>query len=278
MDFKEISSLDIEWSSSVYLGGIDSDGHERKDNYTERISSISFYDGDYPDMLIRYDGTDEYSANDYPVPIADAAAEIENYLDKSIEDNSIRVYVHNKDGSEKYIDAESLIKSNEKAQDTADNAEQLSFFSDNNAVSEEVEKPVNDSQNIAENTQNDAPDAEKPIVDKKDFIITNDNLGEGGAKTKYRANVDAIKTLKAIESENRLATADEQKILSQYVGWGGLKNAFEDHHQDWQNEYAELKELLTPEEYSSAAASTLNAHYTSPVVIERQNGYKSVFK
>ena len=278
LDFKEISSLDIEWSSSVYLGGIDSDGHERKDNYTERISSISFYDGDYPDMLIRYDGTDEYSANDYPVPIADAAAEIENYLDKSIDDKKISVYVHNKDGSEDIIDAKSLIKGNEKTSDTANNEEQLSFFSDNNAVSEEVEKPVNDFQDVVEHIENmhkDAPAAEKPIIDNKpiinkiDFTITNDNLGEGGAKTKYRANVEAIKTLKAIESENRLATADEQKILSQYVGWGGLKNAFEDHHQDWQNEYAELKELLTPEEYSSAAASTLNAHYTSPVVIDK---------
>lgn len=113
---------------------------------------------------------------------------------------------------------------------------------------------------------------------KTDFTITDDKLGEGGAKTKFRANVEAINTLKAIEAEERTATPEEQEILSKYVGWGGLKNAFEDFHDDWKKEFSELKELLTPEEYKLAKASVLNAHYTSPIVIERQNGYKSVFK
>ena len=114
---------------------------------------------------------------------------------------------------------------------------------------------------------------------KTDFTITDDKLGEGGAKTKYRANVEAIKTLKTIESEERTATPEEQEILSKYVGWGGLKNAFEDFHDDWKKEFSELKELLTPEEYKLAKASVLNAHYTSPLVIEkmyealRNNGF-----
>ncbi|MBQ6944679.1 MAG: helicase [Ruminococcus sp.] len=114
---------------------------------------------------------------------------------------------------------------------------------------------------------------------KTDFTITDDKLGEGGAKTKFRANVEAIKTLKTIEAEERTATPEEQEILSKYVGWGGLKNAFEDFHDDWKKEFSELKELLTPEEYKLAKASVLNAHYTSPLVIEkmyealRNNGF-----
>jgi len=107
-----------------------------------------------------------------------------------------------------------------------------------------------------------------PAVNKRiDFRITDDHLGEGGAKTKFRRNVTAIRTLKAIESEHRLATPEEQEILSQYVGWGGLPDAFDDSKEQWQSEYADLKELLTDLEYESARASTLNAHYTSPVVI-----------
>ena len=585
LDFSEISSLDIEWTSTEYLGGIDSDGHERKDNFTERYSNISFYDGGYPDMLIRYDGTAEYATGDYPVPVADAATEIEEYLDKSIDDKSISIIVKDRDGNVNYLDAEKLIPEKtvfnapviknlsqlkksltegmefeindhlrpecigerrlitsvntvgfysqkldengepsgkdlymdwEKAKnwtfngteytcrmdndellmsfhitgkreklenepvaeniseqsiientertnaekqtttvkgndlnigdkvlwegdpyiieskggllgmkplfetnvnivspsliwrerefevyefaeqqkalasdfteqemldiignyryistpkqdvvahfnehtdtdnradylrsiynddyseliindnrfgykvepdglllwkgsflssdekqtiswdkvaeltaqlidnedflgiddiaETNDEMDQLSLFSDMSeepTVHEEDTSPI--IQTEAESTvQVEAPAAKKPVGDKKDFVITNENLGEGGAKTKYRANVAAIRTLKEIEAENRLATAAEQQILSQYVGWGGLKNAFEDFHDDWKNEYAELKELLTPEEYAAAAASVLNAHYTSPVVISamydalKENGF-----
>ena len=107
-----------------------------------------------------------------------------------------------------------------------------------------------------------------PTMNKRiDYTITDDHLGEGGAKTKFQRNVAAIRTLKAIEAENRLATPEEQATLSQYVGWGGLPDAFDDSKEQWQSEYAELKELLTDLEYESARASTLNAHYTSPVVI-----------
>ena len=113
------------------------------------------------------------------------------------------------------------------------------------------------------------PEAEKPApVPKHDYRITDDELGYGGAKTKYRMNVDAIRTLQAIEADGRMATPDEQEILSRYVGWGGVADAFDESKPNWANEYAELKGLLTEKEYESARASTLNAHYTSPTVIK----------
>lgn len=106
-----------------------------------------------------------------------------------------------------------------------------------------------------------------PAAEKHDFTITDEHLGEGGAKTKFAANVAAIKTLKAIEAENRLATPDEQETLSKYVGWGGIPQAFDSSNKDWQKEYAELRGLLTDSEYEKARGSTLNAHYTTPTVI-----------
>ena len=101
----------------------------------------------------------------------------------------------------------------------------------------------------------------------QNFHITNDHLGEGGAKTKYAFNIAAIQTLKQIEAEGRQATPQEQETLSKYVGWGGLPQAFDVENASWQKEYQQLKSLLTDEEYAAARGSTLNAHYTSPVVI-----------
>ena len=101
----------------------------------------------------------------------------------------------------------------------------------------------------------------------ENFRITDDHLGEGGAKTKFRNNMTAIYVLKLLETENRPATPEEQQALSQYVGWGGLANAFDPNKEDWSSEYKELEAALTPEEYTAARASTLNAHYTSPTVI-----------
>ena len=100
------------------------------------------------------------------------------------------------------------------------------------------------------------------------FIITDDRLGEGGPKTKFRMNMEAITILKQIESENRPATSEEQETLSRYVGWGGIPDAFEPDKAGWDKEYQELKAALTPEEYDSAKSSVLNAHYTSPTVIK----------
>ena len=101
----------------------------------------------------------------------------------------------------------------------------------------------------------------------ENFRITDDHLGEGGPKAKYQANVAAIKLLKYLEETTGQATPEQQEVLSRYVGWGGVADAFDPDKPAWDAEYSELKELLTPEEYAAARASTLNAHYTSPTVI-----------
>ena len=114
---------------------------------------------------------------------------------------------------------------------------------------------------------------EKTAVEKHDFTIIDEHLGEGrsclqgGAKAKFTANIAAIRTLKTIESENRLATPEEQAVLAKYVGWGGLSQAFDGNNSQWSSEYKELKELLTDEEYTAAKSTVLTAHYTSPTVI-----------
>ncbi len=115
---------------------------------------------------------------------------------------------------------------------------------------------------------------EIPTEERNNFKITDDNLGIGTAKEKYKNNVEAIKILKLCEEQNRYATTSEQEILSKYVGWGGLKSAFEDKNDSWANEYAELKELLTEDEYKDARASSVTAYYTPPVVI--RNIYKAL--
>ena len=102
----------------------------------------------------------------------------------------------------------------------------------------------------------------------ENFHITDPDLGAGGQKTKFQNNVAAIRLLKDLESQGRLAAPEEQEVLVRYVGWGGLPQAFDEANEKWAAEYAELKELLTPEEYASARGSTLNAHYTSPTVIQ----------
>ena len=116
---------------------------------------------------------------------------------------------------------------------------------------------------------------ESPTVEAKhsapepagNFHITDDHLGEGGAKQKYARNIEAIRTLFRLEAEHRGATAEEQQVLSQYVGWGGLADTFDPSKDSWAKEYAELKGLLSEDEYAAARSSTLNAHYTSPTVI-----------
>ena len=113
----------------------------------------------------------------------------------------------------------------------------------------------------------EAEKAPEPPVERHNFRITDDDLGAGGPKAKFRANMDAIYLLKTLENENRLATPEEQEILSRFVGWGGIPQAFDPDVREWSGEYAEVKAALTPEEYEAARASTLNAFYTSPTVI-----------
>ena len=115
-------------------------------------------------------------------------------------------------------------------------------------------------------TEPEPPMPQRPPAEN--FRITDDNLGTGGAKAKFRANMDAINLLKELEFDGRQATPEEQDVLSKYVGWGGLADAFDENKPNWADEFAELYATLSPEEYAAARASTLNAHYTSPTVIK----------
>ena len=142
---------------------------------------------------------------------------------------------------------------------------------------EELSNPMQESEVIAEpEPQNEAEaPKEQPQIDKSgavNFHIapeTEESAGKGfAAKEKFRQNVEAIRTLEKIEGENRIATLEEQEILAKYVGWGGLADAFDETKANWASEYQELKSLLSAEEYDSARESTLNAHYTSPVIIK----------
>ncbi len=128
-----------------------------------------------------------------------------------------------------------------------------------NEIDKELERPTdNDTQKSKTNA----------AIPAQNYRITNDHLGAGGPKQKFRANMDAIQTLQALEADDRNATPAEQEILSNYVGWGGLADAFDETKTAWAGEYRELKGTLTEEEYAAARASVLNAHYTSPTVIK----------
>jgi len=142
---------------------------------------------------------------------------------------------------------------------------------------EELSNPMQESEVIAEpEPQNEAEaPKEQPPIDKSGAVNlriapeTEESAGKGfAAKEKFRQNVEAIRTLEKIEGENRIATPEEQEILAKYVGWGGLADAFDETKANWASEYQELKSLLSAEEYDSARESTLNAHYTSPVIIK----------
>ena len=109
------------------------------------------------------------------------------------------------------------------------------------------------------NSNIENPEPEISVPPAQNFRITDEHLGEGGPKQKFACNIEAIRTLQAIETEGRSATPEEQTVLSQYVGWGGLADAFDPDKDSWAREYTQLKELLTPEEYAAARASTLNA-------------------
>ena len=166
-----------------------------------------------------------------------------------------------------------------KVSDIKDNINEESSNIEEN-VKEEISLPIEEEPKVQE--ENIVPVFEKkksnkirsfdihpeiPISDRNQFKITNDNLGEGSPREKFNNNVEAIRVLKKCEEENRFATPQEQEILSKYVGWGGLPQAFDEKDSSWSNEYSILKNLLDEKEYSQARESTLTAFYTPPVVI-----------
>ncbi|WP_368204683.1 Eco57I restriction-modification methylase domain-containing protein [Blautia wexlerae] len=146
-------------------------------------------------------------------------------------------------------------------------------FLDTKAVAEPTVVDMSDVEEIeeeevtAEEDITESQEQEKAVLEPHNFRIQDNDLGAGGPKAKYKANMEAIHLLQTLEKEERLATSEEQEILSRYVGWGGIPQAFEESNSSWANEYLELKNTLSPEEYSAARASTLNAFYTSPTVI-----------
>ena len=146
-------------------------------------------------------------------------------------------------------------------------------FLDTKAVAEPTVVDMSDVEKIeeeevtAEESILKSQEQEKAVLEPHNFRIQDNDLGAGGPKAKYKANMEAIHLLQTLEKEERLATPEEQEILSRYVGWGGIPQAFEESNSSWANEYLELKNTLSPEEYSAARASTLNAFYTSPTVI-----------
>ena len=146
-------------------------------------------------------------------------------------------------------------------------------FLDTKAVAEPTVVDMSDVEEIeeeevtAEESILESQEQEKAVIEPHNFHIRDNDLGAGGPKAKYKANMEAIHLLQTLEKEERLATPEEQEILSRYVGWGGIPQAFEENNSSWANEYLELKNTLSPEEYSAARASTLNAFYTSPTVI-----------
>ena len=146
-------------------------------------------------------------------------------------------------------------------------------FLDTKAVAEPTVVDMSDVEEIeeeevtAEESILESQEQEKAVIEPYNFRIQDNDLGAGGPKAKYKANMEAIHLLQTLEKEERLATPEEQEILSRYVGWGGIPQAFEENNSSWADEYLELKNTLSPEEYSAARASTLNAFYTSPTVI-----------
>ena len=146
-------------------------------------------------------------------------------------------------------------------------------FLDTKAVAEPTVVDMSDVEEIeeeevtAEESIPESQEQEKAVIEPHNFRIQDNDLGAGGPKAKYKANMEAIHLLQTLEKEERLAAPEEQEILSRYVGWGGIPQAFEESNSSWADEYLELKNTLSPEEYSAARASTLNAFYTSPTVI-----------
>lgn len=186
--------------------------------------------------------------------------------------------------SDDYLSPEEMEKYEERqeAQRLADLEEAQQALNSENDLESPQEEPVHEVQEQEDTTESleetvfneSEAETESPIqqleemVPAGNFHITDDELGQGTPKEKFRANIMAIQLLKKCEDEKRNATSEEQEILSRYVGWGGLADAFDETKAAWETEYLELKTVLTPEEYAAVRASTLNAHYTQPIVIE----------
>ncbi len=245
IDFAKLDYIEIEERSDVYLGGIDDNGHERKDNFRETINHITFFASPENDaVLFNDDSQEDYFDN--PIEISEALERICKYIDMSTESADVSVYIKPIDGERQYFDPT------------------------------EVQHDVAVEENEPEVRHDVAPEIETTarahVIQKppppENYRFPENFAYPTGPKAKYSANVTALKTLKQIESEHRHATAEEQDILAHYSGWGGIADAFDSSKENWSCEYAELKDLLTDKEYSAARESTLTAFYTEPYIIK----------
>lgn len=205
------------------------------------------------------DNPESEHASQEPQPVNYQVGDTVYLEDTAYEITKIDMYdVQLRDPSQRYpiFRVESKDRLNDMLQHDSRNAKQST---------PDTEEPVFTETEVVQDTS-DAREVSVPVP--CNFTITDDRLGEGGPKAKFQMNIKAITVLKQIESEGRTATFDEQQILSKYVGWGGVPDAFEPDKTGWEKEYQELKDILTSEEYTSAKASVLNAHYTNPVVIK----------
>lgn len=174
-----------------------------------------------------------------------------------------------------------LIKENNIANEIPESAKDETNKNIADSVVDSISENTINKTILENNITNEIQAIDNTESKEINFIITNDDLGIGGQKTKYSFNVAAIKILKLIEAENRLATKEEQEILSKYVGWGGISQVFDSNNEKWSKEYKELKELVTDSEYEAIRKTTLSAYYTPPIVIKsiytalEQTGFKT---
>ena len=261
IDFANLDYIEIEERSDVYLGGIDDNGHERKDNFRETVNHITFFASpENGAVLFNDDSQEDYFDN--PIDISEALEHICKYIDMSAESADVSVYIKPIDGKRQYFDPAEVRHGVAVEAELRGVHAALGLRQQQHPVAapDETAAPEIETTNRAHLTQKPPP--------PENYRFPENFAYPTGPKAKYSANVTAIKTLKQIESEHRHATAEEQDILAHYSGWGGIADAFDSSKENWRREYAELKDLLTDKEYSAARESTLTAFYTEPYIIK----------
>ena len=261
IDFANLDYIEIEERSDVYLGGIDDNGHERKDNFRETVNHITFFASpENGAVLFNDDSQEDYFDN--PIDISEALEHICKYIDMSAESADVSVYIKPIDGKRQYFDPAEVRHGVAVEAELRGVHAALGLRQQQHPVAapDETAAPEIETTNRAHLTQKPPP--------PENYRFPENFAYPTGPKAKYTANVTAIKTLKQIESEHRHATAEEQDILAHYSGWGGIADAFDSSKENWSREYAELKDLLTDKEYSAARESTLTAFYTEPYIIK----------
>lgn len=239
--------------------------------FTYKLGDTVYLEDDHA-FLIEDIGINNMRLRDLSFPILSRAINIEEFE---------RLLNANSRNAENLQDEEELRDVSESSVALLDSTEQEDLdeldIGQENLLHRDAQQPINKVDSPLEYENNALPEISnekitttqaQPTSSVANYRITDDALGQGGAKTKFNRNIDAIRLLQLIEGESRQAIAEEQESLAQYVGWGGLAQAFDEGNTQWSKEYQELRELLTENEYNAARASTLNAHYTSPIVIK----------